>query len=119
MKWGWTIALLLFTGCASEIDRLEEPKNLIPKEKMLTILTEFTKLEAYIQSEYVQPGRYHKVMVNSGDSLLKVYGETKASFEASIEYYGSRQDEMSKMYEEVLERLNKELGEIQSVTTKE
>lgn len=110
--------MLFFTACATEIERLEEPQNLIPKEKMTTILTEFSKLEAFVQSEYIQPGRYHKLMISSGDSLLKSYGENKASFEASLDYYSSRQNEISEMYEEVLERLNKELGEIQSSTKK-
>lgn len=114
MKWWWILGSVFFASCATEIKRLDEPDNLIPKEKMTTILTEFTKLEAYVQSEYVTPARYHKLMIKSGDSLLQSYGESKASFEASIDYYGSRQKEMSEMYEEVLERLNKELGERQS-----
>ena len=53
-------------------------------------------------------------MINSGDSLLHSYGLTKPVFEKSMEYYGSRQLEMEDIYSEVLDELNKELGEIEA-----
>jgi len=107
------ISLLFLVSCSEQIPRVEEPDNLIPREKMVPLLTELVKLEAYITDEYGNITQYHQVMVNTGDSLLKANGFTKDQFEASIEYYGSRQEEMQSIYSDVLEELNKELGELE------
>ena len=107
------IAMLILTSCSSGVPRIEKPDNLIPRDKMVPLLTELVKVEAYITDEYGSITEYHKVMVNSGDSLLKAKGFTKEQFEKSIEYYGSRQKEMMSIYTDVLERLNKDLGELQ------
>ena len=107
------ISVLLFTACSPGIERIEEPDNLIEREKMIPLLTELVKLEAHITTEYNNIMQYHKVMTTTGDSLLKTKGVTKDQFEESMEYYGSRQDEMMGIYNEVLENLNKELGELE------
>ena len=107
------ISLLFLVSCSDGVPRVKEPKNLIPREKMIPILTELVKLEAYVTNEYGNIIEYHKVMINTGDSLLKAKGYTKKEFDKSLEYYGSRQDEMQEIYSEVLENLNKELGKLQ------
>ena len=108
------LIVLVASSCSDGIPRLEEPDNLIPREQMITVLKEMTKLEAHIQIHYVSVDKYNKVMINSGDSLLKSYGISKEVFEESMEYYGSRQKEMQGIYSEVLDELNEELGELQS-----
>ena len=109
------ILILIFaSSCSDGIPRLEEPKNLVPRDKMIEVLKEMTKLEAHIQIHYVSVDKYNKVMINSGDSLLNSYGLTKDVFEESMEYYGSRQKVMQGIYSEVLDELNEELGELQS-----
>ena len=80
---------------------------------MVSLLTELVKLEAYITDEYGNITQYHKVMVNTGDSLLKSKGYSKDQFEGSMEYYGSRQEEMISIYNDVLDRLVKEKGDLQ------
>lgn len=107
------ISLLILTSCSDGIPRIEEPDNLIPREKMVPLLTELVKLEAYITDEYGNIMKYHKVMTNTGDSLLNAKGYTVEQFEGSLDYYGSRQEDMQSIYSEVLEELNKELGELQ------
>jgi hypothetical protein len=106
--------LLVFSSCTDGIDRVEEPANLIPRDKMVNVLKELVKLEAHVQAEYVSVNQFHKVMVNSGDSLLESFEITLEEFDNSMNYYGSRQDEMMNIYSDALERLNKELADIQS-----
>ena len=107
------IALLVLTSCSDGIPRVDEPENLIPREKMVPLLTDLVKLEAYVTDSFGNITQYHKVMINSGDSLLKSKGFSKEQFEKSLEYYGSRQEEMLSIYADVLERLNKDLGELE------
>ena len=106
--------LIVIASCSRSIERIPEPKKLIPRDKMVTVVKEMMKLEAHIQATYGQVSMYHKVMVNSGDSLLSTYKLDRKTFEASLDYYGSRQDEMQDIYSESLEQMNEELGKLDS-----
>lgn len=105
--------IVIISSCSRTIERIPEPKNLIPKEKMVTVLKEMMQLEAHIQSNYGQVSTYYKVMERSGDSLLASYKLNRETFESSMDYWGSRQDEMQNIYAEVLDQMNKELGELE------
>lgn len=107
------LLLIVIASCSRSIERIPEPKGLIPRGKMVTVVKEMMKLEAHIQTTYGQVSMYHKVMAKSGDSLLSTYNLDRKSFEASYDYYGSRQDDMKDIYSEVLEQMNEELGELE------
>jgi len=106
-------SLLFLASCTDGVKRFDEPENLIPREKMVNVMKDLVKLEAHIQSEYISVAKFHKVMENSGDALLEKYDITLEQFSESIDYYGSRQEEMKSIYEDALNILNKELGELQ------
>lgn len=115
MKWTVVILLLgLSTACSRGIKRPDAPEDLVPRDKMINVLTEMVKLEGHVQNRYQQVTKYYKVMVNSGDSLLKAHNLSKEQFESSMDYYAARQDEMTEMYQEVMEKLNSELGELET-----
>jgi Domain of unknown function (DUF4296) len=107
-------SLILISSCSDGIKRKDAPDNLIPEDQMVEVIKELVKLEAYIKTEYVSVAKFHKVMINSGDSLLAAHDLDKETFEKSLEYYGSRPDEMEVIYSEALDELNKELGELQA-----
>lgn len=110
-----TISLLIIvSSCSRSIERIPEPKDLVPRKKMVTVLKEMMKLEAHIQTNYGGVGSYYKVMQRSGDSLLSIYSLDRMSFESSLDYYGSRQDEMKKIYDDALNQLNEELGKLEA-----
>ena len=86
--------LLLFLGlflfsCSSGIKRGKAPDDLLSKDKMVEIITDLSKHEAYIQNRYQRVDRYTKVMSNTGDSILKVYGVDRNRFESSLDYYAT------------------------------
>ncbi len=115
MKQLFFIALLAsLVACSRSIERLPAPDNLIPREKMVTVLKEMLKLESHIQNQYGQVSIYYKVMEHSGDSLLSTFQLDREAYEASMDYYGSRQEEMKAIYSESLEQMNEELGELES-----
>ena len=107
------ISFFIFS-CTNGVPRIEEPDNLVPREEMVDVLTELMKLESAIQIKYVTIDKYHNAIKVSGDSLLNVKGISYDQFEKSMEYYASRQDEMIGIYSEVLDVLNKELGDIEA-----
>lgn len=108
------VGIFMLVSCAQGINRIEEPDQLIPRDKLVHVLEEMIKLEMYIKQRYVSVNQFHKVMTNSGDSLLKAEGLTFEEFDKSMSYYGSRQEVMKGIYSEVLENLNKELGALEA-----
>ena len=110
------IALLIgITSCSARVERAERPDNLIQKKEMVEIITELVKLEAHLQASYPSVAEYNKVMLNSGNKLFEKFGISHDQFEASIDYYGSRQDKMKEIYNEALDKLNSELGELEAL----
>ena len=114
MRWIAIVLLVASAGCSRTVERVPEPENLIPRDKMIQVLKELMKLEAHVQAQYGQVTTYYKVMRQSGDSLLRTFNLDQKTFESSMDYYGSRQTEMQQIYGETLEQLNAELGELQA-----
>lgn len=108
------VLITIVSSCSSGVVEIEQPKDLIGKEKMVEVMLELVKLEAHIQSTYPSVSEYNKVMINSSDTLFKRLNITSKKFEESMDYYGSHQKIMKEIYEEVLDELNSELGELQS-----
>lgn len=92
---------------------MDKPKNLIDEKKMVVILTELMKLEGHVESKYVQLPRYYKVIDKSGDSIIRANGCTPEQFSKSYDYYSFEQDDLKKIYSKVMERLNREMTEIE------
>ena len=115
MKIGTFITLLVLTlsSCTEHVGGYDAPDDLLSKDKMIEVLTEMMKLETHIKDTYVRVDRFYPVMTASGDSLLRSMGVTPERFDESMQYYASYQDKMQEIYSEVLEELNKELGELQ------
>ncbi len=106
--------VIIISSCSRSIERIPEPKDLIPRDKMVTVLKEMMELEAHIQVNYGQVSTYYKVMQRSGDSLLSTHKLDRISYESSLDYYGSRQVEMQKIYDDALEKMNEELGKLEA-----
>ena len=104
----------ILISCSDGLSRLPEPNKLISKEQMVVVMKDMIKLESHIQLRYKNVAEYHKTMINSGDSLLQAHNVTRKMFDESIDYYGSRQEEMQDIYGEILDDLTKELAELQS-----
>lgn len=105
-------ALILFIflcyACEDQLAPISKPGDLIPRDTMVMCLKEISLIESYIQAKYVHVSRFQKIMMLSGDKILKKYNLTHKRFEESMNYYGSRQDEMSSIYTQVLDSLNKD-----------
>ena len=106
--------VLAFSSCSSDFEDTRVPDNLIEKKKMVEVMKEIVKLESHIQSTYPSVSEYNKTMLNSSDFLFKKLGVKEEDFQTSMDYYGMHQKQMKEIYNEVLDQLNSELGELQS-----
>ncbi len=105
---------LLFSACQADLSTVDAPRDLIEREAMVDLMTEIVKLEGLV--EYSRPGvnQFHSSMLQSADSLFKAHRVTREQYDRSMEYYGALHAELEDMYDEVLERLGKEIGELES-----
>lgn len=110
---------LLFVACVDHVPDMPVPDKKISHKQMVSVLTELVQLESAAQLKYVQLMRYAKVMEKAGDSLLKTKGITSEQFNENMDYYGSRQEEMMEIYDEVKVNLLKEKKTLEAQMKKE
>lgn len=109
------LSFFFLFACADGLDRLPGGDEVLSKDKMIAVTKDMVKLESFVQANYKNVAEYHKLMITSGDSILKKHGVSKEQYAQSMEYYGSRQPEMQEIYANILDDLNKELAEYQRV----
>ncbi len=102
------VLIILLSACSGESARLELPDDLIPKDTMVLFIKDLSLIEAHVQNRYLHVSRFHKLMEKSGDNLLKKYHLTRARFESSMDYYGRDNALMRSIYNEALDKLNRE-----------
>lgn len=113
MKFTLYICIICFlASCQIKVKEYPEPKNLISKDKLVVILEELMLVEQHIQSKYPQLNQFRKTAQLSGDAILKKNHVTSKRFDEAMDYYGSRQEEMKKIYDRVLERMNAKLNKL-------
>lgn len=98
------ISLSFFYAC--EIGN-EEPKDLIPKEKMSLILKDFMLLEATYNTKLIRVENKNELMHTFSDEILANYGVSKEAFDNSYEYYVGNEHDFEDIIELVFEELNK------------
>lgn len=102
------LIVISFVSCSDSIQGLSKPSDLIPRDSMVLLLKELTLIESHVQQKYLHVSRFHKTMQLSGNRILKKYHISDSRFERSIDYYGSRQEQMQSIYTEILDSLNKD-----------
>jgi hypothetical protein len=113
------VLICLLASCRDEVTGFNSSENLIPRDTMVMLIKDMTLLESHVQMKYIQVNRYHKTMKKSGDLILKKYQISSERYEASINYYGSHQEEMQSIYSQVLDSLNRMSNQIDTKDTAE
>lgn len=103
-----------FSSCSTEINRIPEPKNLIPQEKFEAILYDLMLVESHVQTKIPNLMEFKYAMKNSGAEILKKHALSFDEFDASMNYYASRQTLMQEIYSSIQEKMNVELNELQT-----
>lgn len=105
-----TFFLLLFLASAACSEKLvEKPENLIPEEKMVSVLYDMALLDA-IKSSHPQVIAKNKVYVM--DFLYEKYGIDSLQFVKSDLYYASIPSKYQAIYKAVEDRLSRERDSI-------
>lgn len=112
-------SLLIVASCVDQVPDMPVPEKKISHKEMVSLLTELIQLESSAQLKHVQLTRYSKALEAEGDSLLQSKGFTAEQFEENMHYYGSRQEEMMEIYDEVKANLLKDKEMLEGKLKKE
>ncbi len=102
------IGICFINSCTNSVEGKAKPENLIPRDTLVMVLKDMTLIESHIQSKYLHVSKFQKTMKLSGKKVLDHYSITHKRFEESMEYYGTRHEEMQSIYSQILDTLNKE-----------
>lgn len=100
--------LLIIVSCTDHVPSYPEPEDCMSKSEMADVLKEIMLVESHVQIKYIQLPKYYEMMAKTGDSILKARGFTEEQFKSSLDYYGSMQEEMMGIYNDVIAKLQKE-----------
>lgn len=103
MKNIFLTALVIVCACTSGDDA---PKDLIPKERMVKLMTEIHLLESKVKNLNVRPLDSAKVVYRHYEKLLFTdFNITKEQYERSFNYYLDNLDEFKEVYDAVVDTL--------------
>jgi len=107
-------ALFLFlAGCSYELEEVEPPKNLIPKDSLTIVLKDIMMLEAYVKTQKNNVHQFYKIMPASADSIFEVHGVDSSRYISSMEYYSKKQEVLMEMYNEIQDDIVLESAKLQ------
>ena len=99
------IIVFLFS-CESSLKLPPKPDDLIEKEKMISVSKELLLVETAIELRYGQMNKFYKIASKSGREILGKYQVTEKQYFNSLEYYSCHKDEITEIYDAVLDSLN-------------
>lgn len=89
----------MFFSCAHELETVERPNDLIPKDSMQLILQEMMLIEAHVRLNHKTVDDFYIVMQQSGKEILGKYEVDTSRYERSMDYYTRVQEELIEIYE--------------------
>lgn len=105
MRYLLGLILFLFFSCAEEAETAA-PVNLIPTEKMISLIVDLQVLESHYQRTFQRPDLYRRSLDSSSYFIFKDHEVTKRQFDSSYQYYALQTQVLYSMYEAALDSLN-------------
>lgn len=93
---------LLVVSC-----NFSKEKNLIPRDKFVSILTDMHLAEGYYATHGRETKNHNDSTFNFYNTIFKNYGYTRADFDTTLKYYTVHSQEFDLLYEDVVTELNK------------
>ncbi|MBN9293951.1 MAG: DUF4296 domain-containing protein [Flavobacteriia bacterium] len=102
----------LFLGSCNDA-RLETsvPKDIIPVDTMIMVMSDVLLMENALQRDYPQLVSQVDIVKNSGDSILQSYSLNFDRYKRSFEYYAFYQDTMNYIYDRMSDRITIQMNE--------
>lgn len=107
MKYLIIILPILF-ACAEKSSFEQKPDDLMTEVQMKEVLKEMILIESHLQATQPSIESVQKAMQLNGKEILANHKIGAEQFEKSMEYYSAHQEELSKIYEKIIDELKVE-----------
>lgn len=105
--------LLLVSSCHYELEQVDQPNDLIPKDSFTNILKDMMVLEAYVKTQKNNVHDFYKAMPASADSIFVSYGIDSSRYISSMEYYSKKQEILLDIYNDIQDEIVLESADLQ------
>lgn len=106
------IYLLIGTTIScKEKEEIKVPDNILSKEKMTNVLTDFHIMEAAMNLNLMQDGNFSRDTIGFY-TIFSNNKITKAEYKESFEFYSAHPELLNEIYEGVLTELSKKQAEV-------
>ena len=115
MKKALLIVLVLISVACNK-DKIDKPENLIPRDKMVDVLTD---LAVYTAAEGVNKTKLREYGIKSDSIVFVKHNIDSVQFKESNKYYSYNVANYQKMFDEVRARLKAKKSELSKIDKKE
>ena len=101
------------SSCSYELEDVQPPNDLIPKDSFTDILKDMMILEAYVKTQRNNVHDFYRSMPASADSVFRAYNIDSSRYISSMDYYSNKQEILLEMYNEIQNDVTIESADLQ------
>lgn len=100
-----SVILVIFSSCSYDLEFVEAPDDLIPKDTFELVLEDMMLLESYVKSQKNNVHEYYKSMPKSAELIFKKHNIDSSRYIGSMDYYTQKQEILLEMYNNIQDRV--------------
>lgn len=98
-------ALLLGLPACERPEEIPKPADLLPKERMISLMADIHQLEAQVENSRLAPDSARALYLAEQKNLLWKWDVTDSAVQRSYRYYGAHGKDMPDLYQAVIDTL--------------
>lgn len=110
MKYVSFLFLLILLASCGQMEPVKEPippKDLIPRDTLISLIMELEILEAAVNKGYMSKFRRNDDISKHLTNIYTAYNISPERFDSTMSYYGKKPKEMEILMASVLDRINR------------
>lgn len=107
------ITLVVFSNCSYDLEYVDAPKDLIPKDTFELVLEDMMLLEAHVKTQKSNVHEYYKSMPKSAALIFEKHDIDSTRYISSMDYYSHKQEILLEMYSNIQDRVVLEAVEVE------
>lgn len=107
------ILLVFISSCTYELEFVDEPGDLIPRDTFELVLEDMMLLEAYVKTQKSNVHEYYKSMPKSAELIFDKHNVDSSRYISSMDYYSQKQEILLEMYSNIQDRVVIEAVEVE------
>ena len=105
--------LLLAAPACQTPEEAPKPKDLLPREQMISLLADLHVLEARVENSRLMPDSARSLFLTQQKALLWQHKVSDSTFFRSYRYYGIHRKDLNEIYQAVVDTLTKRAAKME------